>query len=151
MSKIPLKLNKYKTNPIDYCNILLSGLSAYKIESILRWDVRAVYKIKQCEKNNEIIITTLLSKLKKSIYVSLFILQANTTVLAVNVLKWSLSLRRCWKVINCHAVVTFNRREATETLVISIARWFRWFFKAISFRVINLDLILLVIGIQLSF
>ena len=40
---------------IDPCNIILPGLSAYKIkplESILKSDVRVVYNIPHCEKNN---------------------------------------------------------------------------------------------------
>ena len=51
---------------IDYCSILLSGLPAYKIrplEFILRLAVRVVYNIPHCEKNNDIIITLLMTKL----------------------------------------------------------------------------------------
>ena len=51
---------------INYCSILMSGFPAYKIkplESIFRSAVRVVYNIPHCEKNNDISITLLMTKL----------------------------------------------------------------------------------------
>ena len=101
---------------IDYCNILLSCYPAYKIkplETILRSFFRVVYNISHCEKNNDISITLLMTKLnwmsvanrikyKSCIYIHSAIRHDSHSYLSecVELIKQSRSLRQChtWRI-----------------------------------------------------